>query len=517
MLNFFNKRFFIIFLFPLLLGGLTVLSFQPFNFFFVNFLSLPLLFFSIIYVKKKSKSIYRKKPYLKNLFILGTSYGFGFFFFGNYWIAYSLTFDETFKLLIPISLILIPLFLSLFFSLPILLIGNSCDKNISSIFLISLTFSLADFLRSNIFTGFPWNIWGYSLSWSIESLQILHTIGLFSLNLLIITFFFLPSVFFLKSKIKYFFLFFFTILIFANYFYGSYKINSFNLDAISKKINFKIVSARMNLTDFKDEKEVALKLIKYSEPEKKKKTIFVWPEGVFLSGKFDEKKEIKDLFIKNFSENHLIILGANTSKKTSSGEKHFNSMLVVDQNLNFISKYDKRKLVPFGEFLPFEKFLNFFGLKKITPGYSSFSKGTEDSITDIKFDSADINFLSLICYEIIFPGIVDKHDKFNFIINISEDAWFGESIGPHQHFAKAIFRSIESGVYTIRSANKGISAFISPEGKILKNLQPDEIGNIELNIPLLEKTKKQSKNDLIFLLLLITYIFTFFLLRKFKI
>ena len=200
MLNFFNKRFFIIFLFPLLLGGLTALSFQPFNFFFVNFLSLSLLFFSIVYVKKKSKSIYRKKPYLKNLFILGTSYGFGFFFFGNYWIAYSLTFDESFKFLIPLSLILIPLFLSLFFSLPILLIGNFCEKNISSIFLISLAFSLSDFIRSKILTGFPWNTWSYSLSWSIESLQILSTIGLFSLNLLIITIFFLPSVFFFKPR-----------------------------------------------------------------------------------------------------------------------------------------------------------------------------------------------------------------------------------------------------------------------------------------------------------------------------
>ena len=207
MLNFFNKRFFIIFLFPLLLGGLTVLSFQPFNFFFVNFLSLSLLFFSIVYVKKKSKSIYRKKPYLKNLFILGTSYGFGFFFFGNYWIAYSLTFDESFKFLIPLSLILIPLFLSLFFSLPILLIGNFCEKNISSIFLTSLAFSLSDFIRSKILTGFPWNTWSYSLSWSIESLQILSTIGLFSLNLLIITIFFVRSVFFFKRKIKYFFFF----------------------------------------------------------------------------------------------------------------------------------------------------------------------------------------------------------------------------------------------------------------------------------------------------------------------
>ena len=306
-------------------------------------------------------------------------------------------------------------------------------------------------------------------------------------------------------------------LIFANYFYGSYKINSVNYDTNSKKVNFKIISAGMNLSDFKDEKEVALKLIKYSEPDKKKKTIFVWPEGVFLSENFNQKKEIKDLFIKNFSENHLIILGANTSKNTTLGDKYFNSMIVVDQNLSFISKYDKKKLVPFGEFLPFEKLLNSVGLKKITPGYASFSKGTGESIISLKFDSENINFLSLICYEIIFPNFIEKYNRFNLIINISEDAWFGESIGPHQHFAKAIFRSIESGVYTIRSANKGISAFISPEGKILKNLQPDEIGNIELNIPILKKSEKQSKKDLIFLLLLITYIFTFFVLRKFKI
>ncbi len=83
MLSFFNKRFFIIFVFPLIYGGLTTLSFQPFNYFFINFLSLSLLFFSIIYVKKKSKSVYRKKPYFINLFILGTSYGFGFFFIWN--------------------------------------------------------------------------------------------------------------------------------------------------------------------------------------------------------------------------------------------------------------------------------------------------------------------------------------------------------------------------------------------------------------------------------------------------
>tara|TARA_B100000214_G_scaffold339904_1_gene286021 strand:+ start:96 stop:677 length:582 start_codon:yes stop_codon:yes gene_type:complete len=191
-------------------------------------------------------------------------------------------------------------------------------------------------------------------------------------------------------------------------------------------------------------------------------------------------------------------------------------MLLVDKNLNYISKYDKRKLVPFGEFLPFEDIFKSFGLKKISFGYNSFSKGNNKPVVDLKSYPMNINFLSLICYEIIFPNYVNKFSNFNFIINISEDAWFGESIGPHQHFAKAILRSIESGVYTIRSANKGVSAFISSNGKILKSLQPDEIGNIELRIPIQNKSNKQSKKDLIFLLLLITYIFTIFVLLKIK-
>ena len=199
MINFFNKRFFILFVFPLIIGGLSVLSFQPYNFFFLNFLLLPTLFWLIIYVKKKSKSIYRKKPFVKNLFYLGTSYGFGFFLFGLYWIVYSMTFDDAFKVFIPFGLFLIPLFLSLFFSVPIILSGYFLNEKISSIFLISLLFGGADFLRSFILTGFPWNLWLYSLSGDLESLQIINSVGFFSSNLILITFFFSPAVIFFKN------------------------------------------------------------------------------------------------------------------------------------------------------------------------------------------------------------------------------------------------------------------------------------------------------------------------------
>ena len=124
-----DKRIYTLYFFPFLLGCLTVLSFKPFNFIFINFLVLPLFFYLIVYIKKKSKGTYRKKPFKKNLFIYGTSFGFGYFLSGIHWISHSLTFDENFKILIPLGFILIPLFLSLFFSIFTVLIGPLISLN----------------------------------------------------------------------------------------------------------------------------------------------------------------------------------------------------------------------------------------------------------------------------------------------------------------------------------------------------------------------------------------------------
>ena len=517
MLNFFNKRYFILFIFPLILGGICVLSFNPFNYFFFNAISLSLLFYLIYYVKKKTQSSYRKKPFLKNLFFLGTSYGFGFFFFGFYWIAYSLTFDNSFKFLIPFALILIPLFLSLFFSIPIIFVGYFIDLKISSILLISLSFSIFDFLRSFILTGFPWNLWAYSFLWSLESLQILSLIGIFSLNLFIISLFFLPASIFFNGRPKYFLISFFLILSFINYFYGSFQINKQKLVDPQKTINFKIASAGIDLSDFKDQKLIIKKLITLSEPQKNKNTIFIWPEGVILDENLMKKDEIKQLFKDNFSDNHLIVLGSNTKKVFGKDQLYFNSLLVLDRNLKVIHQYDKQKLVPFGEFIPFEKSFDEIGFKKIALGYSSFSKGNNNSLINLKFNNQNVNLLPLICYEIIFPKLVEnKIRQFNFIVNISEDAWFGDSVGPEQHFTKAIFRSIETKAFTIRSANKGVSAFIGPDGKILKSLNSSEFGNIDMDLPILKSKKNTTKKSLIFSLFLITYVVAFFVLRKFK-
>ena len=152
------------------------------------------------------------------------------------------------------------------------------------------------------------------------------------------------------------------------------------------------------------------------------------------------------------------------------------------------------KLVPFGEFLPFENILNNLGFKKITEGHGSFLKGKEKN--NLIFDN--INILPLICYEIIFPDLIKRSDvDTNLIINISEDGWFGKSIGPDQHFVKSIFRAIENNTFLLRSTNQGVSAIIDNKGNVIKQLNRNEAGNIEFEVPLIKSNK--IKNDLIFL------------------
>ena len=125
-----------------------------------------------------------------------------------------------------------------------------------------------------------------------------------------------------------------------------------------------------------------------------------------------------------------------------------------------------------------------------------------------------LNILPLICYEIIFTELIQQsNNDTNVIISISEDGWFGNSIGPHQHFAKGVFRAIEKNSFLLRSVNKGFTAIINNKGEIVKKLHPNESGNIELDVPLI-KSKTRNKNDLIFFVVLITYIFIFYFYEK---
>ena len=246
-----NNRFLILYMIPIFFGSLTVFSFEPFNLTIINFIIFPSCFYLLLYINKKSRSVYRKKPYKKNLFTFGLTFGFGFYLTGISWITNSLTFDENFRALIPFALILIPLFLSLFLGVTTLIVGPYLKLNLSSVLIFSASLAFSDYARSNLLTGFPWNLWAYSATSNIEILQIVNQIGLYSFNLLVITVFTLPIIIFFQiNNIKKFLSILLTLLlIFSLYIYGNYEINKNKkiLKSVSEKIYVKIISPNFDL------------------------------------------------------------------------------------------------------------------------------------------------------------------------------------------------------------------------------------------------------------------------------
>ena len=297
-----------------------------------------------------------------------------------------------------------------------------------------------------------------------------------------------------------------------NFYYGSLilknnkKINETNLNFVIKIISPKIDINRF----FEDEspEKIILELVKLSDPNSLEKAIFIFPEGVLSNIYLGDLKNYSYIFSENYSDQHRIIMGINSSEEA----KVFNSMVVLDKDVNILAKYNKNKLVPFGEFLPFENFFKKFGLKKITQGYSSFSSDIERKIINVN----NINFVPLICYEIIYSGNINKsNNDFDLILNISEDGWFGNSVGPYQHFSHSIFRSIEEGKNLIRSANNGISAFIDSKGQIIDQIKSTERGVIEIkSFDQTKKTLFSSFGNKIFFYFLLFYISLFFFLKK---
>jgi len=500
------KNKILIYIIPFVVGIFTSYSLPPYSLFFINFVTFPILIFHLLSNQRKGKWI---------SFGIGWMFGFGYFISNLYWITNALTFEEVFKVLIPFALILIPLFLGLFYGLATLCCSFfKLKKNFSSILIFSFFLSLIEYLKSFILGGFPWNLIAYSFVDYLEMIQILSFTGTYAFNLLSITFYLIPVIIFFnyKKKIKLFSLSFAILLLFINFFYGSINIkNNEKIKKTDLDFTIKIVSPKINIKRFfqneQPEKRI-LELVKLSKPNNLEKAIFIFPEGVLSNIYLQDIKNYNYIFSENFSKKHKIILGINSFEKS----KIYNSMVVFDKDLNIEAKYNKNKLVPFGEYLPFENLFRKFGFKKITQGYQSFSSDYERKL----FNFNDIGFLPLICYEIIYSGKINRNNQnFDFIINISEDGWFGDTVGPYQHFSHSIFRSIEEGKNTIRSANNGISAFINPKGQIINKLKSTNKGVIELkSFEQVKKTIFSTYGNKIFFYFLLFYISLFFFFKR---
>ena len=167
--------------------------------------------------------------------------------------------------------------------------------------------------------------------------------------------------------------------------------------------------------------------------------------------------------------------------------------------------------------MPFEKIFKSIGLKTLTNNYQSYSRGEKRNIIEIKKFNSSIKLLPLICYEIIYSGKIFEDRNFDFIVNISEDGWFGHSIGPQQHFVHSIYRAIESGKYVLRSANNGIAAIINPLGVVEKYVDLNKFGYVDfIESKKITSTTFSKYGNKIFILITLLYISLIFSFNRIK-
>ena len=323
---------------------------------------------------------------------------------------------------------------------------NSLHWNNSKLRVLFFTSSwiIFELLRSFLFTGFPWGLIAYTWSWSIQFVQIVSVIGVYGLSFLTILCSALIGLSFIKKENFIFLIISFLILILL-FSYGHIRIKNYSNSYHDNQ--YRIVHTNFDQKE-KWKKENIEKMASNGSSD----LITIFPETAF--GMYNVRNS-------NWFVGHI---------REENGD-YFNS-------IGFSNKiYDKKKLVPFGEYIPYERQLEILGLKNfIFMGSMRSGKAQQDFVD---------NFLPLICYESVFPNFVRKYLKkeTELIINISNDAWFGEGTGPQQHFTHTRFRSIEHGITLIRSANKGISALVNPIGKVDHVIDSDHIAYLDVKVP----------------------------------
>ena len=491
----------ILYTFNFFVGAITTLSITPFSFFPIIFV----LGFAIYSISLISSF---KKTFIASWFL-----GFGWFSCGLYWIGSAFFVADTYHMyLMPLSVIILPSILATFWALAFFLAKILTPKTKSPILLIIINLSLIEYCRANIFTGFPWLMPSMSLASNEYILQIISFVGSFSGNLVVLTLSILPIILFshLPNKKLIFSLLFIPIFILFSMSFIRFN----NKEPLNKNENQTLVLVQPNIKqkekwDLTKRKYHIQKLIKLSIDKEhhydNKYKIIIWPETSFEGSIPKELKLLSNISKKVIKNKNTTLVVGLLSVENS---KLFNSLVFINAAGKIDYKYNKIQLVPFGEYIPFRK--NFQTLAHYLSPRDFASGSPKENINLRGFGE----IITLICYEILFPNEVSQRisNDTKLLINITNDAWFGKTIGPHQHLALAKIRAVELGLPLVRVANTGISAFISPYGEEIVKIPINEEGVRYTNLILpLEQTIYKEFGEYIFLISILFFLFIHYL------
>lgn len=435
---------------------------------------------------------------LKSAFKIGWWFGFGHFTSGLYWIAFALLVDvSSFGWLIPFAVFGIPSVIAIYIGIVASLTWLTAKhfQGWRIVVIFACVWTLTEMLRGWLFTGFPWNLTGYMWTISNNMLQFASITGIWGLSLVTVLAFTMPSLFLdRKFKIrsvslkKHFVPITVSFVIILGIFiWGGYRLSGAT-EQFVPGVKLRIVQANIP-QNMKWEDEWRYGTVqKYLEMSRSSGfedvTHIIWPETA-LPFIISENSPLLDIIAQVIPRNGALITGSLRAIYSDSGilQNMWNSMLVISENGEISSYYDKSHLVPFGEYVPFRSILP---IEKITHGSIDFSEG--NGAKTISAPSLP-NLGGLVCYEVIFPGkVVDKNNRPELMVNVTNDAWYGKTAGPYQHFQMARTRAVEEGIPLIRSANNGISGVIDAYGRVVAHTK---LGNTEILDSLLPKASPE--------------------------
>ena len=473
-MRYLHNFFFLKILFFFGIGNLSSLAFNS------NIIFLPLMIISVVSI---FYFIYNNNLTIFRVFLIGCSYSFGQLFLGLYWISFAFEFTVSLGIWVGIIAVLcLAIVLSIFTGIFCALSKYLKDLWRLNVFgyalLLSSLLSVGEYLRGSLFGGFPWNTLGYIWSQSYVLMHPVSIIGIYGLGLIS----FLGSIAFALFfyKIRYGFYALLPLVIFLTY--GGLEL----IFLSEKKNNFlavRVVQPSIQQDEKWDEKlktHHLEKLIKLSSLEINNfnPNIIIWPESAFPYSSSLLEKQIN--IFDWLKANQILITGATrTNFRNNKLINIYNSAYIIDNKAQSRAFYDKVKLVPFGEYNPLKKIIN---LGKITDGSLDFSKGKAVNTFNLK--SLNYNIGLLICYEVIFSGKVVNGKRPDILINITNDAWYGNTSGPIQHLAAARARAIEEGLPLVRAANTGISAIIGANGRFIERLEINKEGVLDVYVPI---------------------------------
>ncbi len=450
-----------------ILGLLSALAFAPIFLFPILLFTFSYFLFLISCATKKSS------------FLLGWWFGFGYFIAGLYWISFALLVDiNSFGWLIPFAVLLIPAITAIYIGLLTLLTKILSKNKYQLLVNFICLWVLFEIIRVNILTGLPWLLLGYSLCFSDTLLQSSSVFGIYGLSFVVLCIACTPYLLLdCYKKLDLAFIITASLIFIINFAFGYFRLQNSTADLSNSMVRIVQANISQNLKWDHDERlNNIMKHINLTKQNNDKIDYVIWPESAIpFPVSLQNRLKFNDLIPKN----SFLIAGGVRVNDERNPTKIWNSIFVINSNGQIIDFYDKIHLVPFGEYVPLKKFIP---ATKITHGAIDFSSGP--NLKTIKVSNNLPSFAPLICYEAYFPeDIILKEHLPDFIVNFTNDAWYGNTSGPYQHLYMTKLRAIEQGIPIIRAANTGISAIIDPYGRILKMLPLNKEGIIDLQLP----------------------------------